>query len=117
MSRGFIYYCWFPRIQVFKVGRTVQGLRRFDNSDYLKFYRYYNGDKIYSWNHLVMVDNHEAIEKQLHSIYKTCEFENIGKKREYYFADDIYRYYLSKSIFDDVAAYYKNIKSVAGVDK
>jgi hypothetical protein len=117
MSRGFIYYCWFPWIRVFKVGRTIQGLGRFHNRDYKKFYEVHNNYMMYSWSHLVMMDNHKEVEKQLHSIYRTCEFENIGKKREFYYAPDTCHYHLSKSIFYDVTEYYKNIKAVKGVDK
>jgi hypothetical protein len=102
MDKGFIYYAWFPVINVFKVGRTIQGLRRFSNSDYRRFYKQYNGSNIYAWTHMIEIENHKWIEKELHRIYKSCDFENIGTKNEFYYAEDIYQYRLSKSIFDEV---------------
>ena len=106
MDRGFVYYIWFPKIRIFKVGRTIQGLKRFDNIDYLKFYRNYNGLKRYDWVHMINLDNHKIIEKRLHNIYRQSDFEIVKPKKEYYYANMDIEYKMSREIFLDVTNYY-----------
>ena len=106
MDKGFLYYAWFPRIQVFKVGRTIQGLRRFQNADYLKFYREYNQSGLYSWVHMIQIPEHCRIESRIHRIYKESGFDKIPRKKEYYLVKESYDYALSRNIFLDVTMRY-----------
>ena len=108
MDKGFLYYVWFPQISVFKVGRTIQGLKRFNNIDYLKFYKQYHLHNIYAWIHMISLNNHKIVENRIHSIYKSCDFKLVGKKTEFYYTLLPYEYKLSREIFIDITNYYNN---------
>ena len=69
-SRGYLYYILFEDIQVFKVGRTIQGLRRFNNADYKRFYNRYNNGSRYHWLHMVEIENLNIVESEIHKMYK-----------------------------------------------
>jgi hypothetical protein len=95
---GFLYYAWFPKISVFKVGRTISGLRRFQSTDYTKFFRQYGK---YEYVNCVWLKEHYYTEKYIHREYKKQGFTVMKPKREYYYANSLSEYLYSKQIFDE----------------
>jgi hypothetical protein len=78
---GFVYYLYFPEVNVLKIGKTIRGTERFFDPDYMKTYNYYG------WmNELILqkVEDMETTEKILLDCYKNQNFKNISRKTEFF---------------------------------
>jgi hypothetical protein len=78
---GFVYYLYFPEVNVLKIGKTIRGTQRFFDRDYMKTYNYYG------WmNELILqkVEDMETTEKILLDCYKNQNFKNISRKTEFF---------------------------------
>jgi hypothetical protein len=96
---GYIYYVWFPQPQIFKIGITVMGLRRFRNKDYMKFYDEWNEGNKYEYIHTVVRNEYIQMEKKLLSTYVRNGFRKVPRKKEYFFCKSHDEYIESRNIF------------------
>jgi len=95
---GFVYYLYFPSVNIIKLGKTARGVQRFSDKDYQRTYSFYG-----EISELLMykVSNMNVTEMVLLETYHENGFETVGNKTEYFRCVDKS---LSEDLFQQVVS-------------
>ena len=95
---GFVYYLYFPSVNIIKLGKTARGVQRFSDKDYQRTFSFYG-----EMSELLMykVSNMNVTEMVLLETYHDNGFETVGNKTEYFRCVDKT---LSEELFQQVVS-------------
>lgn len=98
LHTGYVYYLYFPSVNIVKLGKTARGVQRFSDKDYQRTYSFYG-----EISELLMykVNNMDVTEMILLETYHENGFETVGNKTEYFRCVDKT---LSENLFQQVVS-------------